>query len=56
LQAAWLSEIEKRMVADVQKFSTEALARSWLSGAGAQWMLSIFSALSRQAQPLEKDN
>jgi hypothetical protein len=34
LQAAWLAEIENRLIADMQKFSPEGIARSWLSGAG----------------------
>jgi Family of unknown function (DUF6489) len=44
LQAAWLSEVEKRMVADAQKFSPEAVARSWLSGAaiGTDWIPNMF--------------
>jgi Family of unknown function (DUF6489) len=53
LQAAWLSEIESRMVTDAKKFSPEALARSWLSG-GADWIPNMFTALSRQAQSPEK--
>ena len=30
LQAAWLAEIENRLIADMQKFSPEGIARSWL--------------------------
>ena len=36
LQAAWLAEIANRLIADMQKFSPEGIARSWLSGAGAR--------------------
>jgi hypothetical protein len=56
VQAAWLSEIESQMVANAKKFSPEALARSWFSGAGAEWIPNMFAALSRQAQSSEKDN
>jgi Family of unknown function (DUF6489) len=38
LQAAWLAEVEKRLVDDMQKFSPEGIARSWLSGTGADWL------------------
>jgi Family of unknown function (DUF6489) len=55
LQAAWLAEVEKRLIDDVQKFSPEGIARSWLSGVGAEWLPNMFSALAGQAQPAEKD-
>jgi hypothetical protein len=54
LQAAWLAEVEKRLIADVQKFSPEGIARSWLSGVGAEWLPNMFGALAGQA-PAEKD-
>jgi len=55
LQAAWLAEVEKRLVADMQKFSPEGIARSWLSGVGAEWLPNMFGAFAGQAQPTEKD-
>jgi hypothetical protein len=55
LQAAWLAEVEKRLVADMQKFSPEGIARSWLSGVGAEWLPNMFGALAGQVQPAEKD-
>jgi Family of unknown function (DUF6489) len=55
LQAAWLAEIENRLIADMQKFSPEALARSWFSGAGAEWLPNMFGALAGQAGPAGKD-
>ena len=56
LQAAWLAEVEKRLIADVQKFSPEGIGRSWLSGVGAEWVPNMFSALAGQTQPAEKGN
>ena len=49
LQNAWLAEIEKRMMANLEQFSPEGLARSWLSGApaGADWIPNMFNALLR---------
>ena len=38
LQAAWLADVEKRLIADMQKFSPEGIARTWLSGVGAEWI------------------
>jgi len=55
LQAAWLAEVEKRLVADMQKFSPEGIARSRLSGVGAEWLPNMFGAFAGQAQPAEKD-
>jgi len=55
VQAAWLAEVEKRLVADMQRFSPEGIARSWLSGAGAEWVPNMFGALAGQVQPMEKD-
>jgi len=55
LQAAWLAEVEKRLVADMQKFSPVGIARSWLSGVGAEWLPNMFGAFAGQAQPAEKD-
>jgi hypothetical protein len=55
LQTAWLAEVEKRLVADMQRFSPEGIARSWLSGAGAEWVPNMFGALAGQVQPTEKD-
>jgi hypothetical protein len=47
----------KRMITDVQKFSPEAVARSWLSGAatGTELDTNMFSALSHQSQLAKKD-
>ena len=55
LQAAWLAEIENRLIADMQKFSPEGIARSWLSGVGAEWLPNMFGALAGQVQAAEKD-
>jgi hypothetical protein len=55
LQAAWLAEVERRLIADMQKFSPEGIARTWLSGAGAEWLPNMFNALAAQAQSMEKD-
>jgi hypothetical protein len=55
LQAAWLAEVEKRLIADMQKFSPEGIARTWLSGAGAEWLPNTFNALAGQARSMEKD-
>jgi hypothetical protein len=55
LQAAWLAEVEKRLVADMQRFSPEGIARSWLTGVGAEWLPNMFGALAGQAQPPEKE-
>ena len=55
LQAAWLAEVEKRLIADVQKFSPEGIARSWLSGVGSEWLPNMFGALAGQTQPVEKE-
>jgi hypothetical protein len=55
LQAAWLAEVEKRLIADVQKFSPEGIAQGWLSGVGAEWLPSMFGALAGQTRPAEKD-
>jgi hypothetical protein len=54
LQAAWLAEVEKRLIADMQRFSPEGIARTWLSG-GAEWLPNMFGVLAGQAQPTEKD-
>jgi Family of unknown function (DUF6489) len=55
LQTAWLAEIESRLIADMQKFSPEGLARSWLSSAGAEWLPNMFGALAAQTRSAEKD-
>ena len=55
LQAAWLADVEKRLIADMQKFSPEGIARTWLSGVGADWLPNMFGALAGQAQSAEKD-
>ena len=55
LQAAWLAEIENRLIADMQKFSPEGIARTWLSGVGADWLPNMFGALAGQAQSAEKE-
>jgi hypothetical protein len=39
----------------MQKFSPEGIARSWLSGAGADWLPNMFGAFASQLQPAEKD-
>ena len=44
LQAAWLAEIEKRMMADMDRLSIEGLTRAWLSGASTSmdWLPGMF--------------
>jgi hypothetical protein len=39
----------------MQKFSPEGIARSWLSGVGAEWLPNMFGALAGQVQAAEKD-
>jgi hypothetical protein len=50
LQEAWVREIEKKMMASLDQFSPESLARSWLSGAqaGADWIPAVFGAFMRE--------
>jgi len=55
LQAAWLADVEKRLIADMQKFSPEGIARTWLSGVGADWLPNMFGAFAGQTQSAEKD-
>jgi Family of unknown function (DUF6489) len=55
LQAAWLADVEKRLAAEMQRISPEGIARTWLSGVGADWLPNMFSALGGQAQPTEQD-
>jgi hypothetical protein len=55
LQTGWLAEVEKRLTVDMQKFSPEGIARTWLSGVGADWLPNMFGALAGQVQPAEKD-
>jgi hypothetical protein len=55
LQAAWLAEVEKRLVTDMQKFSPEGIARNWLSGVGTEWLPNMFGAWAGQTQAAEKD-
>ena len=44
LQAAWLAEIEKRMMADMDRLSLDGLTRTWLSNApaGMDWLPNMF--------------
>ncbi|QCI64805.1 DUF6489 family protein [Phreatobacter stygius] len=50
MQTAWLAEVEKRMMAEAEKFSPEGLARMWLSGVptNADWLPEMFRGLFGQ--------
>lgn len=47
LQETWLAEIEKKMIADMERFSPDALIKSWVPNAsgGAAWMQSLFESM-----------
>lgn len=48
LQEIWLAQIEKKMIADMERYSPDALIKSWASGSssGADWMQSLFESIS----------
>ena len=50
MQQAFLAEVEKRMLAEAQRFSPEGLARMWLSGVpgSTDWMPELFKGLFGQ--------
>jgi hypothetical protein len=47
LQAAMMVEVEKRMRAEMERFSPEGLMNAWLSSApqNAQWLRGIFKGV-----------
>ncbi len=49
LQEIWLAQIEKKMVADMERFSPDALIKSWTSNSfgGAEWIQSLFESISQ---------
>jgi Family of unknown function (DUF6489) len=51
LQAALLAEIEKKMMADLERFSPEGIARAWLSPLGGEQLSDAFGSWLRQAAP-----
>jgi Family of unknown function (DUF6489) len=56
LQDAWLAEVEKRMMANLEQFSPEGLARSWLTGApaGTDWIPNMFKSMLGERKEGEK--
>jgi hypothetical protein len=51
LQAALLAEIEKKMMADLERFSPEGIARAWFSPLGGEQLSDAFGSWLRQAAP-----
>jgi hypothetical protein len=51
LQAALLAEIEKKMMADLERFSPEGIARAWLSPLGGEQFSDAIGSWLRQAAP-----
>ncbi len=51
LQEKWLAEIEKKMIADMERYSPDALIKSWVSNSsgGADWMQSLFASISEHS-------
>ena len=49
LQEIWLAQIEKKMTADMERFSPDALIKSWTlnSSGGAEWIQSLFESISQ---------
>ena len=49
LQEIWLAQIEKKMNADMERFSPDALIKSWTSRStgGAEWIQSLFDSISQ---------
>jgi len=58
LQAAFLTEIEKRMMAELERFSPQGLMRTWLSGTpqNVELFQKMFGDLFQQGQAQEKPN
>ncbi len=48
LQAALLAQMEKKMTAEMEAFSPEALVKSWFSGSvqGAEWFRGLLGAIA----------
>jgi hypothetical protein len=48
LQAALLAQMEKKMTAEMEKFSPEALMKSWFVGTvqGAEWFRGMLGAMA----------
>lgn len=53
MQEALLAEMEKRMMAEFDRFSPEALMRTWLSVApqNAEWLQQTFGQFFQQTPP-----
>jgi Family of unknown function (DUF6489) len=53
MQAAMLAEVEKRMMAEAEKFSPEGLMKIWFSNdaQGADWFRNMFRGFSAKAEP-----
>ncbi len=51
LQETWLAEIEKKMIADMERYSPDALIKSWVpnSSSGAAWIQSLFESISEHS-------
>ena len=49
LQAVWLAEVEKRMMADLERFSPEGLTRAWLAPFGGDQLPEFFGSWLNQA-------
>lgn len=57
MQAAMLAEMEKSMLAQVERFSPEALMKTWFSGVpqNAEWVSQIFGKLFAQGGTEARD-
>ncbi len=51
LQEIWLAQIEKKMIDDMERFSPDALIKSWTSNSsgGADWIQSLFESISQHS-------
>lgn len=49
LQAAWLAEVEKRLMADLDQFSPDTIARAWLAPLGGERLSGALGSLLQQA-------
>lgn len=57
MQDAWLANMEKKMLADMDQFSPQSLVESWLSAGAAtnmDWLRKAFGAMA-QAPDSTKD-
>lgn len=55
LQKAMLDEMEKRMLAEVDRFSPDSLLKVWFSAVpqNAEWMQSLFGTMFPGGRPTE---